>query len=73
MKILITGGAGFIGSHLSQELLALNHSVVVRDDLSTGSTANIDGIKSHPGFEFVQGSMLDATLVRSLNQSRLLS
>ena len=66
MKILITGGAGFIGSHLSQELLALNHSVVVLDDLSTGSTANIDGIKSHPDFEFVQGSMLDAALVRSV-------
>jgi UDP-glucose 4-epimerase len=66
VKILITGGAGFIGSHLSQELLALNHSVVVLDDLSTGSTANIDGIKSHPDFEFVQGSMLDAMLVRSL-------
>ena len=55
MKILITGGAGFIGSHLSQELLALNHSVVVLDDLSTGSASNIVEMKSNSAFEFVQG------------------
>ena len=41
MKLLITGGAGFIGSHLAESLLALDHSVVVLDDLSTGSLSNI--------------------------------
>ena len=66
MKILITGGAGFIGSHLSQELLALNHSVVVLDDLSTGSFNNISSLNTYSAFEFINGSILDDTLVQSL-------
>ena len=64
MKILITGGAGFIGSHLSQELIKAGHSVVALDDLSTGTTTNIATLMSNPNFEFIQGSMLDKDLVR---------
>ena len=57
MNILITGGAGFIGSHLAEKYLAARHSVTVIDDLSTGSLDNIAGIKSHPEFEFVQDTV----------------
>jgi nucleoside-diphosphate-sugar epimerase len=52
MKALITGGAGFIGSHLAERLLALGHSVSIIDDLSTGSIENIAGFKSHPRFAY---------------------
>ncbi|MFM8752641.1 MAG: NAD-dependent epimerase/dehydratase family protein, partial [Actinomycetota bacterium] len=69
MKILITGGAGFIGSHLSQELIKSGHSVVALDDLSTGSTSNIAALQANPSFTFVQGSMLDKELVRKLMES----
>ena len=64
MKILITGGAGFIGSYLSQELIKDGNSVVALDDLSTGTTSNIASLISNSNFEFVQGSMLDKDLVR---------
>jgi UDP-glucose 4-epimerase len=50
---LITGGAGFIGSHLSEALLAAGHDVLVIDNLSTGSIDNIAHLKSHPRFEYV--------------------
>jgi UDP-glucose 4-epimerase len=50
---LITGGAGFIGSHLSEALLAAGHDVLVLDNLSTGSIDNISHLKSHPRFEYV--------------------
>ena len=66
MKILITGSAGFIGSHLAQRLISEGHSVLALDDLSTGNEKNISGLKNDPSFQFVQGSMLDEQLVRSL-------
>ena len=66
MKLLVTGGAGFIGSHLSQALIDLGHSVVALDDLSTGTAKNISGLQGNSNFEFVQGSMLDEKVVRSL-------
>ena len=50
MRYLITGGAGFIGSHLSDELLERGHEVHVLDDLSTGSIENIRHLKDRPGF-----------------------
>lgn len=53
MKALITGGAGFIGSHLSERLLQTGHDVIVVDNLSTGSLRNIEGIKDHHKFKFV--------------------
>lgn len=53
-KILITGGAGFIGSHLADQLLEKGYSVLVVDDLSSGSLANLNGAMHNPGFAFVE-------------------
>ena len=52
MRALITGGAGFIGSHLSEALLGASHQVLVLDNLSTGSIENIAHLKGRPGFEY---------------------
>lgn len=66
MHILITGGAGFIGSHLAEKYLHAGHSVTVVDDLSTGSLGNIAGIQSHPEFEFVCDSVRNASTMHLL-------
>lgn len=57
MHILITGGAGFIGSHLAEKYLTAGHRVTVIDDLSTGSLANIAAAQQHADFEFVCDSV----------------
>jgi len=54
VRILITGAAGFLGSHLSQKMLGLGHSVIGLDDLSTGSERNLKELKQNPDFEFVK-------------------
>ena len=54
MKVLLTGGAGFLGSHISNKLIENNHHVTVLDDLSTGSLSNIVHLKSNPNFTFVE-------------------
>ena len=54
-SILVTGGAGFIGSHLVERLLAGGHPVTVIDDLSTGSLENLAAVRSHPGLTVVTG------------------
>lgn len=54
MKVLITGGAGFIGSHLADRLLADGDEVIALDDLSTGSMRNIEAAMKNPRFRFVQ-------------------
>ena len=59
-RILITGGAGFIGSHLAEALVAEGVEVVVIDDLSTGSLANIAGLRARPNFRFLHASIRDA-------------
>ncbi len=59
MRILITGGAGFLGSHLCDKLLAQDHEVVCLDNLFTGSKANIAHLLAHPNFEFVRHDVTD--------------
>ena len=66
MKVLVTGGAGFIGSHLSEALVARGDQVIVLDDLSTGQRGNLAGLEDGPGFRFVEGSITDAALVERL-------
>ena len=63
MKALITGGAGFIGSHLAEALLVRGDEVAALDDLSTGSLQNILHLMRRPGFEFVLGSIMDEQVV----------
>lgn len=66
MRILVTGGAGFIGSHLSEELLERGHEVWALDDLSTGSLANLRSFERHPRFRFLESNVMDAPLVGGL-------
>ena len=66
MRILITGGAGFIGSHLAERLVAEGHHVTAFDDLSTGRIENLAALEGHNRFGFVKGSILDAGLVQDL-------
>ncbi|WP_405878059.1 GDP-mannose 4,6-dehydratase [Streptomyces sp. NBC_01136] len=65
-KYLITGGAGFIGSHLVDALVARGEPVVVLDDLSTGRLENLATAREQGHFQFVHGSVLDAPLVDKL-------
>ena len=60
MRVLITGGAGFIGSHLSDAYLARGDEVFVIDDLSTGSIENIAHLKGHPRFHYTIDSVHNA-------------
>jgi UDP-glucose 4-epimerase len=69
MKYLVTGGAGFIGSHLVDALAARGEQVVVLDDLSTGSRQNIAALLSAETVELVEGSTLDAELVDNCMRS----
>ncbi|MCW3116371.1 MAG: UDP-glucose 4-epimerase [Chitinophagaceae bacterium] len=61
MKSLVTGGAGFIGAHVTNELIRMGHQVVVLDDLSGGFKENVN-----PGAKFVEGSILDNELIQKL-------
>ncbi len=65
-KAVVTGGAGFIGSHVADRLVELGYDVTVLDDLSTGRRENITHLSEHPSFRFVQGSILDKDLLRDL-------
>ena len=62
-RCLVTGGAGFIGSHLAEKLLARGDEVVVLDDLSTGRKRNLAGVADHPNLTFVRGSITDPLAV----------
>lgn len=66
MNVLVTGGAGFIGSHLSDSLLDRGHRVIALDNISTGRYENIEHLLPRRDFEFVLGSVLNADLVDDL-------
>src|SRR3954469_25276340 len=66
MRALITGGAGFIGSHLSEALLEGGHSVLVLDNLSTGSIDNIAHLKGHARFEYVIDTVNNESLLAEM-------
>jgi len=66
MKVLITGGAGFIGSHLVDELIASGNEVAALDNLSTGRFENISHLDGNKSFQFVEGTILNEMLVDKL-------
>lgn len=66
MKVLVTGGCGFIGSHLCESLVKASHSVLCLDDLSHGNLDNIRDLQGNARFQFVQGDVTDAKLVLDL-------
>jgi len=66
VKVFITGGAGFIGSHLAESLLAGGHEVLVLDDLSTGAMENIDPFIGNPRFDYRIGTVTDGPLVSEM-------
>ena len=70
-KILVTGGAGFLGSHLCDRLIAQGHQVIALDSLFTGSKKNIAGLASNPNFKFVQHDVVDPITVQTLGVSGL--
>ncbi len=67
--ILITGGAGFIGSHLAERLLAEGYSVVAIDDLSTGSEENFSAVRTHPRLRFIRSRVSECAELPALAQS----
>ncbi|MBI1797668.1 MAG: GDP-mannose 4,6-dehydratase [Candidatus Eisenbacteria bacterium] len=66
MRVLVTGGAGFIGSHLCETLLTSGHEVWALDDLSTGRLQNLRTFERNPRFRFLEASVLDASVVHGL-------
>jgi UDP-glucose 4-epimerase len=66
MRVLVTGGAGFIGSHLTERLVADGHSVVVLDNFSTGRASNLANLSGSSNFTLIEGSILDTQVLDSL-------
>lgn len=67
MKYLITGGAGFIGSHLADAIISRGDSVIALDNLSTGDKKNTEHLIKNPNFKLVEGSILDAKLIEEIS------
>lgn len=65
-KVVVTGGAGFIGSHLAEELARRDYRVIILDDLSTGKVENIEDLLGKENVEFIKGSITDLPLLREL-------
>ncbi len=64
MDSVVTGGAGFIGSHIAEYLIDHGHEVTVIDNLATGNMGNIQHLRDNPHFHFVQGSITDPGLLK---------
>ena len=63
MRILVTGGAGFIGSHLCERLINDGHIVTALDDFSTGKTTNLNKLEGVENFTLIEGSILDTKIL----------
>ncbi len=70
MRILVTGGAGLIGSHLVERLIELKHNVTVLDDLSIGKKEYLSKVSASPSLHFVEGSVLDQPTVNKLMKNQ---
>jgi UDP-glucose 4-epimerase len=66
MRILVTGGAGFIGSHLCERLIAIGHEVTALDNFSTGNMSNLASLQTNQNFSLVEGSILDTSTLNQL-------
>ena len=66
MRIFVTGGAGFIGSHLCERLISEGHTVTVMDNFSTGRAQNLAQLEGNEGFTLIEGSILDTQLLNTL-------
>src|ERR671915_581546 len=66
MKILITGGAGFVGSHLADKLIAEGNEITVIDDLSTGRYSNVSHLEDKPNFRLIIDTVLNERLMEKL-------
>jgi UDP-glucose 4-epimerase len=72
-SILITGGAGFIGSNIAESLLAKGHRVVILDDLSTGRMENVLSLNKGDNLKFIKGSIMESGLLRSIIKTEHIS
>lgn len=63
MRILVTGGAGFIGSHLCERLVADHHEVICLDNFFTGRRSNVEGLLGQPGFEIIRHDVIEPVLL----------
>ena len=68
-KAIVTGGAGFIGSHLAEELAERGYHVTILDDLSTGKMDNIGGVLAKKNVDFVRGSVTSLPLLLDIFQN----